>query len=151
MAEPVCPDVIVYLCRNCIPEGGRLPRQWRQESAQNDSAQNDSAHVVVREVPCSGKIDGQYLLHALEGGVHGLCVVGCPEGKCTLVEGNARAEVRIRMIRRVLTEIGIEPDRVELVHASADETLEQLEKLVRDAVARICKLGESPIRGFPAP
>ena len=58
MAVAVSPDVVVYVCTNCIPQGGRLPRQWNQ----------DGAHVLVREVPCSGKMDGQYLFHALEGG-----------------------------------------------------------------------------------
>ena len=74
MAQLVHPDVIVYVCRNCIGERGHLPRQWNQQGAD----------VLVREVPCSGKMDAQYLLHAIEGGVTGICVVACPEGKCSL-------------------------------------------------------------------
>ena len=97
MAEPVTPDVIVNVCQNCIPAGRHLPRQWRQ----------DGIHVVVREVPCSGKIESQYLLHALEGVTHGLCVIACPKGKCHLAEGNYRAEIRIRTVKRLLAEIGI--------------------------------------------
>lgn len=136
MAEPVCPDVIVFVCRNCISEEGHLPRQWKQ----------DGAHVLVREIPCSGKIDGQYLFHAFEGGGLGLCVVGCPKGECSLVEGNYRAEVRIRTLRRLLAEIGIEPERAELLHCSPDDPPDRLEQLVRDAVRRFCALGKSPIR-----
>ncbi len=137
MPEPVAPDVAVYLCRNCLPDGERLPHQWRQ----------DGLHVLVREVPCSGKIDGQYLLHALEGGGYGLCVVGCPKGDCSLAEGNYRAEVRVRMVRRLLAEIGIESDRAEFVHCRANDSLPKLETRIRDSVKRICALGESPIRG----
>ena len=87
MAEPVCPDVMVYVCRNAIPEGGRLPRQWKQ----------DGVHVLVREVPCSGKIDAQYLFHALEGGVHGVCVVACP--KTTLCLQNEETENLILLVK----------------------------------------------------
>jgi coenzyme F420-reducing hydrogenase delta subunit len=137
MAQPVCPDVIVYICCNCMPQGRRLPRQWTQ----------DGAHVVVREVPCSGKIDAQYLLHAFEGGGRGLCVVACPRGDCRLSQGNYRAEIRIRTVKRMLAEIGFEPERAELLHFAADDPAEQLEQLVRDAVKRVCIHGGTPIAG----
>jgi len=130
------PDVIVYLCRNCIPDGGHLPRQWRQ----------DGAHVVVREIPCSGKIDAQYLFHALEGGARGLCVVACPKGECKLSQGNYRAEVRTATAKRLLAEIGLEPERAELLHYSRDDSPTPLDELVRQAVDRICALGDSPVR-----
>ena len=136
MAVAVSPDVVVYVCTNSIPEGRRLPRQWNQ----------DGAHVLVREVPCSGKMDGQYLFHALEGGTRGVCVVACPKGECHLAQGNYRAEIRIRTVQRLLAEIGLEPERAELVHGSADDSPEQFEQLVRGAVGRICALGESPVR-----
>jgi len=134
--QPVCPDVIVYVCTNSIPAGGRLPRQWKHEGA----------HVLVQEVPCSGKMDAQYLLHALEGGTRGLCVVACPKGECQLAQGNYRAEVRIGTIRRLLAEIGLEPERAELLHGSSDDPFERFNGLVRDAVRRICALGPSPLR-----
>jgi F420-non-reducing hydrogenase iron-sulfur subunit len=132
----LCPDVIVYVCNNCLPAGGRLPRQWQQ----------DGAWVLVREVPCSGKMDAQYLLHALEAAVRGLCVVTCPKGECHLAQGNYRAEVRIGTVRRLLAEIGIEPQRAELLRQSPQDPFEQFERAVRDAVGRICALGHSPLR-----
>lgn len=136
MAVAVSPGVIVYVCTNSIPHGGHFPRQWN----------HDGTHVLVREVPCSGKMDGQYLFHALEGGTRGVCVVACPKGKCHLGQGNYRAEIRVRTVQRLLQEIGLEPQRAELVHASADDSAEQIDRLVRDAVGRICALGESPLR-----
>ena len=137
MAEPVQPDIVVYVCQNCIPEGESLPRQWRR----------DGAHVLVRRVPCSGKIDVQYLFHALEAGGQGLCVVTCSRGKCSLGEGNYRAEVRVRTVQRLLAEIGLEPERVELLHcASDDHPGERVGDLARGAVRRLCTLGESRLR-----
>lgn len=136
MTEPASPEVILYVCANCIPEAGRLPRQWQQ----------DGARVLVREVPCSGKMDGQYLLNALEGGTRGLCVIACPKGQCQLVQGNYRAEIRIGTLRRLLAEIGLQPQRAELVHSSPDDPLDRFNELLSSAVGRICALGESPIR-----
>jgi F420-non-reducing hydrogenase iron-sulfur subunit len=135
MSVALSPEIVVYVCTNCMPQGGRLPRQWSQ----------DGARVLVREIPCSGKVDGQYLFHTLEGGGRGICVVACPKGECHFAQGNYRADIRTRTVQRLLTEIGIEPQRVELVHGSADDQPEQLEQLVRGAVGRICALGESPL------
>ena len=136
MAELISPDVVIYVCHNSVPGGGRLPRQWDQ----------DGAHVLVREVPCSGKMDAQYLLHTIEGGGRGICVVACPKGECRLAQGNYRAEIRIGTIRRLMAEIGVEPHRAKLVHCSPDETFERFDAAIREAVAEICALGESPIR-----
>ena len=55
-------DIIVYLCKNCLPQGGRLSVQWTDKGK----------HIRIKEIPCSGKIDAQYILHALEGGVRGI-------------------------------------------------------------------------------
>jgi len=132
MKESLHPGVSVYICRQSIPEGGRLPRQWTQEGV----------HVRVMELPCSGKTDAQYLLHAIEAGARGLLVVACPQGECRLAQGNYRAEIRIRTVRRLLAEIGMDPERAALVRcASGDD----LHGLVREAVEKFCALGESPI------
>ena len=130
----VNPGVSVFVCRQCIPEGGRLPRQWAQ----------DGVHVQVQELPCSGKTDAQYLFHAIEAGARGVLVVTCLVGECRLSEGNYRAETRIRMVRRLLSEIGMEQERAALVRCTPGENLEAA---IRDAVNRFCALGSSPILG----
>lgn len=136
MAEPIVPDVAVNICENCIPEAGHLPRQWTQ----------DGVHVIVREVPCSGKTDSQYLLHTLEDVTRGVCTIACPPGECRLTQGNYRAEVRIRTMHRLLKEIGMEPDRVEFLQFSPDGSYADLERLVRGAVKRLNALGPSALQ-----
>jgi hypothetical protein len=53
-------------------------------------------------------------------------------------------------VRRLLSEIGLEPERAELLHFASDgvdgDGGQPLEGLVRGAVQRLCALGESPIR-----
>ena len=75
-------------------------------------------------------MDGQYLLHALEGGARGLCIVACPKGECHLGQGNYRAEVRLRTIQRLLGEAGLEPQRAELLHCSPNDSPEQFDDLL---------------------
>jgi coenzyme F420-reducing hydrogenase delta subunit len=130
------PDIVVCVCHNCIPGGGRLPRQWDQ----------DGFHVAVREMPCSGKVDVQYMFHALEGGGCGICIVMCPRGECTLIQGNYRAEIRIRTVQNLLKEIGLEEERIELLHFSPEQgSRNELEENIREAVRKICELGKSPV------
>jgi coenzyme F420-reducing hydrogenase delta subunit len=136
MAEPVVPDVAVNICENCIPEARHLPRQWTQ----------DGVHVLVREVPCSGKTDSQYLLHTLEGVKHGVWTVACPHGECRLSQGNYRAEVRTRTTQKLLEEIGLEPERVEFLISSPEGSFDDLERHVRGAVKRLGVLGTSALQ-----
>lgn len=136
MAQHLSPDVVVYVCGNCIPRGAHLPRQWKHHDAQ----------VVVHDVPCSGKMDAQYLLHSFEGGGRGICVVACPQGECHLAQGNYRAEIRVRTVQGLLGEIGLEPQRAQLVRCSANDPPEQLVARVDEAVAQICALGATPVR-----
>ena len=136
MAEPLVPDVVVNICHNCIPEAGALPRQWQQGEHL----------VVVRELPCSGKIDVQYLMHALEDVGRGVCIVACEAQNCRLVQGSRRAEVRVRTVQRLLEEIGLEPQRAELLTCPAGEAPTRLELRVLAAVRRLCALGQSPLR-----
>jgi coenzyme F420-reducing hydrogenase delta subunit len=123
MAPQTAFDVIIYLCKNCIPKGSLLPVQWAE----------GGMHVRIKEIPCSGKIDAQYMLHALEGGIHGICVVTCPLGECTLSEGNYRSEIRAKTVQRLLAEIGLDPRRAAIVHCPRDVTAEQFNKIVHDA------------------
>jgi F420-non-reducing hydrogenase iron-sulfur subunit len=136
MAEPLIPDVVVNICQKCVGDAVRFPRQWKQEGAL----------VAVRELPCSGKVDIQYLLHALEGVSQGVCVVACPPGKCRLAQGNHRAAMRLETVRRLLGEVGLEPDRAQLVYfSSAEEPRSKLDELIHAAVERLTALGPNPL------
>ena len=133
MSESKSPDIVAYVCHNCIPDGVRLPRQWRR----------DGAHVEVNQIPCSGKIDVQYLLHAIEAGARGILVIACPKGECRLAQGNYRAEVRVQTVQRLLEEIGLEPERAQLVQRGPED---DVEALIRQAAECFRALGESPLR-----
>jgi F420-non-reducing hydrogenase iron-sulfur subunit len=135
MAEPDAPNVVIDICHNSIPPQGHLSRQWTQ----------DGLRVLVREVPCSGKIDGQYILHAIEGVSHGLCVVACPAGRCRLAQGNLRAQVRMRTVQRLLEEVGLEPERAVLLYTNQEETLREIERRIREAVQTLIRLGPSAL------
>ncbi|MCX7047434.1 MAG: hydrogenase iron-sulfur subunit [Candidatus Sumerlaeota bacterium] len=136
MEKAACPDVVVYVCRNCVPNGWRAPRQWIR----------NGLHVITKEIPCTGKTDAQYMFHALEGGVKGLCVVACPRGDCRLAQGNYRAEIRVQTVRLLLEEIGLEAGRARLLHCSPNDAPGYLEGIINEAIAEIGALGSSPLK-----
>jgi len=123
-------EAVIFACRNCFPGMRFLPAQWNAEKI----------HVRVKEIPCSGKIDAQYILHALEGGVSGVCVVTCPKGKCTLAQGNYRAEIRAKTVRRLLEEIGADPRRVELIQCVDNETPLEMRSRIDRAIRTFSEL-----------
>jgi heterodisulfide reductase subunit A len=135
MPEPLVPSVVVNICHRCIPQAKALPRQWRQGADL----------VVVRELPCAGKLDLQYLLHAVEGVSGGVCVVACPLGECRLGQGNQRASVRMATLQKLLAEIGLESERAELLHCEREQSAEGVERTVREAVDRILRLGPNAL------
>lgn len=68
----------------------------------------------VKRYPCSGKIEITHILRALREGAKGVMVAGCMPGTCHNARGSERAEKRVLGARKILEEIGLEPDRVKM-------------------------------------
>jgi coenzyme F420-reducing hydrogenase delta subunit len=103
------------------------------------------ANVKIIQVPCSGRVDILHLLKAIEDGADGVYVAGCLEGECHYLTGNLKAKKRVRYVKRVLSEIGIEPERVEMFNLSSGQG-PRFAEIAREMVERIQKLGPSPVR-----
>jgi coenzyme F420-reducing hydrogenase delta subunit len=117
-------EAVAYVCKNCITDSASLPAQWNHAGV----------HVRVKLIPCSGKIDAQYMLHSFEGGLAGICIVACPEGKCKLSQGNYRAKIRIATVRSLLGEIGINPEKARIVQCADNETAARVKELIDETV-----------------
>jgi F420-non-reducing hydrogenase iron-sulfur subunit len=72
-------------------------------------------NVRIIRVPCSGRVDTIHLMKALEKGADGVLVAGCLEGDCHFKSGNSKAACRVALVRNLLQEIGIEPERLSMV------------------------------------
>jgi coenzyme F420-reducing hydrogenase delta subunit len=97
-----------------------------------------NVHVIL--VPCSGRVDELFILQAFENGADGVYVAGCEEGSCHFVNGNLRAKKRVGAVKKLLSEIGLEPERVEMFHISASQG-GLFAKVARDMTGRIRSLG----------
>ena len=70
---------------------------------------------------CSGRLDPTFVLRALSEGADGVMITGCHPGECHYIEQNYKTLRRYLLLKRVLVGMGIEPERVKLVWASAAE------------------------------
>ena len=111
---------------------------------QLDADQDENRRILEKEfgsqirffpLPCSGRLDPLHLMRALESGADRVYVVTCPEGACRFREGNLRARKRLAYVQGLIKEIGLEPERLELIHLPAGEVT-TIDKVARELLAR---------------
>jgi len=130
------PLILAFCCHYCAYAAADLAGSMRLEYPDN---------VRVLRLPCTGKIEVDYLLAAFERGVDGVIVAGCLEGGCHFLEGNLRARRRVERAKRLLDEIGLEPERLEMFNLSSAEGI-RLAEIVTEMSGRLARLGPSPLR-----
>jgi F420-non-reducing hydrogenase iron-sulfur subunit len=130
------PRVIVFCCNWCAYAGADLAGVSRFQI---------TPHYRVVRTMCSGRVDPELILQAFVGGVDGVMVAGCHPGDCHYMEGNYRAMRRVLFLRRLLEDMGVEPDRLALEWVSAGEG-NRFREVVNSFVERVTALGPSPLR-----
>jgi F420-non-reducing hydrogenase iron-sulfur subunit len=106
------PVIVGFLCNWCSYRAADLAGTARIQYAPNMRA--------IR-VMCSGRVDPQFVLKALREGADGVMIAGCHPGECHYVEGNIKALRRFALLKRMLMQLGVEAERVQIVWASASE------------------------------
>jgi len=101
-------------------------------------------NAEIIKVPCSGKVDPLYVLKAFEYGADGVLVTGCLLGSCHYLDGNFKAETRVKFVQNLLNEIGFGSERLRLRFLSSAMSNTFVEE-IKDMVAHISALGPSPL------
>jgi coenzyme F420-reducing hydrogenase delta subunit len=94
--------------------------------------------------PSNVKVINVHLLKAIEDGADGVYVAGCLEGDCHYLTGNLKAKKRVAYVKKVLEDIGMEPERVEMYNLSAAQGT-RFAEIAREFTERILDLGPSPV------
>ncbi|HBG04872.1 MAG: heterodisulfide reductase subunit MvhD [Geobacteraceae bacterium GWC2_58_44] len=130
------PLILAFCCHYCAYAAADLAGSMRLQYPNN---------VRVLKLPCTGKLEVNFVLAAFERGVDGVIVAGCLEGGCHFLEGNLRARRRVERARELLGEIGLEPERVEMFNLSSAEG-PRFAQIVNEMTTRLTLLGPSPLR-----
>ncbi|NHJ14203.1 MAG: hydrogenase iron-sulfur subunit [Candidatus Thorarchaeota archaeon] len=96
-------------------------------------------------MPCTARLDINFILKALQEVADGVLVVGCHPGDCAYKTGNLGAERRVRFARKLVGQLGLSEDRVKMVFVSAAEG-DLFAKENNDFAEEIRKIGPNPIR-----
>lgn len=104
------------------------------------------ANVKFVRMPCTGKTDIRYILEAFEQGADGVYIVACPIGNCHHVRGNERGWARVKRAKKLLDEIGLGGERVDIFFMSGSQGA-SFAIAAQTMTERIRKLGPNPIKG----
>jgi len=133
------PKIIGFLCNWCSYAGADLAGVSRIQYPPN---------IRIIRLMCSGRIDPSFVLEAFKDGADGVLVAGCHlPSDCHYMSGNFKALRRINLLKRVLKDFGIEPERLRLEWVSASEG-DKFASVVKSMVEDIKKLGPSPLKGM---
>lgn len=102
-------------------------------------------NVKFIRMPCTGKTDIRYLLEAFEQGADGVYVVACPIGNCHHVRGNERGYHRLLRAKKILDEIGLGGDRLDMFFMSGSQA-HTFADAVQTMTDRIRNLGPNPLK-----
>lgn len=106
------PVMIGFTCNWCSYRAADLAGTSRVKYPPN---------VRLIRLMCSGRLDPTFVLKALSAGADGVMITGCHPGECHYLEQNYKAMRRVMLLKRTIAQMGIEPERVKLVWASAAE------------------------------
>lgn len=129
------PTIVAFCCHYCAYGAADLAGSMRLEYPTN---------IRVIRLPCSGKVTPVFLLRAFERGADGVYVAGCLEGDCHFIHGNLVAKPRVNYTKKLLEEIGLEPERLEMYNMSAAMG-PRFAEVAQEFTDRIKELGPSPL------
>ena len=103
------PNIILFSCN------------WGAGSDPNAADASNNHGPITIQTMCSGRIEPTFVFQAFAQGADGVMIAGCPPGDCHYNSGNYKAKRRIMLLKNMLAQLGIEPERLKLATISALE------------------------------
>ncbi len=120
------PTIIGFTCNWC---------SYRAADMAGLARMKYPANIRLIRLMCSGRLDPTFVLKAFASGADGVLISGCHPGDCHYLEQNYKTQSRFLLMRRTLAALGIEPQRIKLIWASAAEGArfaDEVSKLVEE-------------------
>ena len=110
--KSLSPRVIAFCCEHSGYLAGKT-------AEINKTVPPDNFALV--QYPCTGRIEPLHILKAFENGWDGVAILACYEGACKYLRGNIRAKKRVVYTQKLLSEAGIEPERLRFYNLSSGQ------------------------------
>jgi F420-non-reducing hydrogenase iron-sulfur subunit len=135
--KPWEPRIVAFFCNWCTYTAADLAGVSRMKYAAN---------VRTIRLMCSGRVDPQFIIDAFAKGADGVLIGGCHPGDCHYGEGNYKMLRRYELLKRMLVDMGIEPERLRLEWISAAEG-DKVKSVINDMVDKVKALGPLDLPG----
>ena len=130
------PEIIGFACSYCTFKASEMAGSLRMKYPDG---------VKVIQVPCSSRVDPAFVIKSIFDGADGVFVAGCHPGDCHYIEGNYKTIRRMALLKRMLADYGIEPERFRLEWVSAGEG-DRWAQVVNSITEDVRKLGPTKIK-----
>ena len=100
-----------------------------------------TTEIRLVRVMCSGRVDLEFVLRALSNGMDGVFIGGCRLNECNYItHGNYDALAMVLLCKRIMEQIGLNPERLQIGFMSSGEGNLFVE-VVNDFVEKVRELG----------
>ena len=125
------PKIILFRCDWCSPAGAERTLASRVK---------DNFRPRIIKTTCAGRIEPSFIFDAFAKGADGVMVAGCASGDCHYISGNYKAGRRLMLLKNMLPQFGIEPERLKVEWVATFEAPKFLSSL-NEFVGEVTKLG----------
>ena len=87
------PKVIAFCCNSC------------GYAAADDAGLKKISYnpnIFIVKVPCTGRVDTNFILKSFELGFDGVIIIGCRKDACRYIDGVEKVKNRVKMLKKVL-------------------------------------------------
>jgi NADPH-dependent glutamate synthase beta subunit-like oxidoreductase/coenzyme F420-reducing hydrogenase delta subunit len=137
-------EKVIVEVKNLLRKGGKKGFQVLGFfCTYNSYASLDSLFGV--KIPCLGKLSIYQILKPFHLGADVVFLVGCGDDNCHFLRGNSRALHRIDYVKKVLDDLGIGGERLEIWNID-DPYGQAFNEMYRKMEEKLKKLGPSPLK-----
>ena len=129
--EEFKPLIVAFCCNWCSYAGADLA---------GTSRLNYPANVKIIRVPCSCRVNTNFIIRAFQKGADGVVIAGCHPGDCHYSTGNYYTRRRFSIFINLLEYLGIEKERFKIDWISAAEA-NKFATVMNEVLENVYKLG----------
>ena len=129
--EEFKPLIVAFCCNWCSYAGADLA---------GTSRLNYPANVKIIRVPCSCRVNTNFIIRAFQIGADGVVIAGCHPGDCHYSTGNYYTRRRFSIFINLLEYLGIEKERFKIDWISAAEA-NKFATVMNEVLENVYKLG----------
>jgi len=87
------PKILAFCCQSCgyaAADDAGLKKMFY------------NPNIFIIKVPCTGRVDTNFIIRAFEKGFHGVMIIGCRKDACRYIDGIQKVQKKVQLLKKVL-------------------------------------------------